>query len=145
MSDNYLKFNSVSLNKRSFFPKDLRPLFNAQFRGANRVLPGAVGQRPLAPVRDQIDTSIEWVCDGRFNTSDAAQEGIAGLATNLAYYRGIFTSPADAATGQSPGTLYLPQGTLISSLQCWSWDEVWTGPFSARVLTRLVVPSGVWS
>lgn len=143
---NYLTLNSVDLNKRAFLPRDLRPLYgNRTYRGSNRVLPGATGRRPLPPVRDQIDVTIEWVCDGLVDETGASQAGVQGLADNLNYYRSLFTTPVVAATGTLPATIHLPDDDYTADVQVWSWDEVVVPPYTAIVLTRIVVPAGIWT
>lgn len=147
MTTEYLTLGTVVCNSEAFKAADLLPLRgNRSHRGSNRILPTGGGQRPHAPVRDQIDVAVEWYVDARYNYGGTLVGPSGGqLYKNLDYYRGAFLDQGAASTGLMAGTITLASGTVTANVQCWDWSEVWTGPMSARVVTRLVVPDGEWT
>lgn len=145
-SDSYLTIGTVVCNQDAFRAKDLLPLMGETSRGSNRILPRAVGQRGLRRTRDQIDEAITWYVDGRRDPGGTVYASPAsGLIQNLNYYRNAFFDQANASTGLVGGTLTLANGTVTANIQVWDWDQVWTGPMSATVVTRIVVPAGEWT
>lgn|GEM_PF-4513023 len=144
-ADSYLTIGTVVCNQDAFRPADLVPLLGRTTRGSNRIFPTASGRRGLAPRRDQIDVSLSWYVDGRTNQAGNPQAAAAGLLNNLNYYRAAFQDQADATTGLTVGTLTLANGNVTASIQVWDWSPVWTGPMSATVVTRIVVPAGAWT
>lgn len=143
---NHLSIGTVVCDKQAFRAKDLLQLMGRSDRGNNRVMPGAEGQRALRGVMDQIDEPVTWYVDGRTKWDGTAHSSAAsGLIQNLNYYRAAFFDQADATTGLVAGTLTLANGTVTANIQVRDWDQVWTGPMSATVVTRIVVPDGEWT
>jgi hypothetical protein len=143
----YLTLDSEALSGRAFRARDLLPLLGQTTRGSNAVLPGATGRRALAPVIDEIDVAIEWVVNGLYDEDDLPHSTPAeGLAANLDYFRALFMESGDTTTGLIDASVTLPGVVLNSSIQCLSWDPQWNRTrYTASVLTRLVVPSGLWT
>lgn len=144
---NHLELDSVHIQYKAMGARDLRPLLgNRTLRGGNRTMPGAVGTRPLAGVLDEIDVSIEWVVTGQTDETGAPNADMEeGLSANLAYYQDLFMNSGDATTGLVDAVLHMPDDDYVAEIQCRAWSEVWTGPISAVVVTRLVVPAGLWT
>ena len=146
MISEYLTIGTVTCNSEAFKAVDLIPLLGSESRGSNRVLPGAFGQRPLTPVRDQVDVAVTWYADARYNPGGTLiGPGTGNLYTVLAYYKSAFLNQANATTGNVAGTLTLANGTVTANMQVWDWSPVWSGPMSATVVTRIVVPDGQWT
>ena len=61
-----LIFDSVPL-EGPITAEELDPLRNLAYRWSNRMFPGAVGQRPLEPVPDQLVETLSWTVTGRFD------------------------------------------------------------------------------
>lgn len=143
----YLTVNSEAISGRAFRARDLSVLLGKSHRGSNRVLPGAAGQRPLAGVVDQIDVAVEWVVDGMYDYTNAVHTDVTkGRALNIAHYKALFMDNGAAGTGLVAATLTQPDATLSASIQCRSFDVAWnSGLYSARVVTRIIVPAGVWT
>ena len=143
----YLTVNSEAISGRAFRARDLSILLGKSHRGSNRVLPGATGQRPLAGVIDEIDVAVEWVVDGLYDYTNAAHSNIdQGLSLNITHYRALFMDNGNATTGLVAATLTLPDATKSASIQCRSFDVAWNGGMrSAKVMTRIIVPAGVWT
>lgn len=143
---NYITINSENLNTDAMRPFDLLPLLGNVDRGDNRVLPGATGRRPFAGVRDEIDTTINWFCDGRVTYTGTPQAPVAGLSINLEHYRALFMDSGDATTGLIAAVIHLPDRDVQASIQIRDWTPVWgRSPFMATVATRIIVPAGIWT
>lgn len=142
---NHLTIGTVTCDQDIFRPQDLIPLLGHTTRGNNRILPGASGQRSTAPVRDQIDVTLTWYVNGRKNPGGTITAPGTGLLNNLAYYKAAFFNQADPDTGLTLGTLTLENGAVTAQIQCRDWSPYWTGPLSATVATRIVVPAGQWT
>lgn len=143
----YLTVNSEAINGRAFRCRDLLRLLGHTTRGSNIPMPGALGQKPFAGVRDEIDVALEWVTDGLYDYTNAAHTNPdQGVSLNLLHYRALFMDNGNATTGLVAATLTLPDRTVSASIQCRSWDPEWNqGRYSARVLTRIFVPAGAWT
>jgi hypothetical protein len=81
--------------------------------------------------------------------AEAPEDGAAlieRLLANLDYFRALFMESGDTTTGLITASVTLPGVVFNSSIQCLSWDPQWNRTrYTASVLTRLVVPSGVWT
>lgn len=143
----YLTVNSEAISGRAFRARDLSPLLGKSHRGSNLVLPGATGRRPYAGVIDEIDVAIEWNVDGIYDYTNARHSDVTkGVALNIAHYKALFMDNGNATTGLVAATLTQPDATLSASIQCRSFDVAWNnGRYSARVVTRIIVPAGVWT
>lgn len=141
----HIKIGTVTCDQEAFRPVDLVPLLGRSSRGNNLPFPTAVGQRPYAPLRDQLDVTIQWYAIGRTNQGGTAQSPGTGLYENLEYYKAAFLGQGNGSTGLTAATLYLQNGTLTSNIQVWDWSPYWTGPMTATVTTRIVVPTGEWT
>lgn len=142
---NHLCIGTVACDQDIFKPQDLLPLLGRSTRGSNRLLPKATGRRAKINRRDELDVTLTWFVNGRKNPGGTITAAGTGLLDNLAYYKAAFFNQADASTGLTAGTLILENGTLQADLQVRDWSAYWTGPLSATVATRIVVPSGEWT
>lgn len=143
---NHLSIGTVICDQEAFKARDLLQLMGRSNRGSNRVMPGAEGQRATRGVLDQIDEPVTWYVNGRRDWAGTINADIgSGLIANLNYYRSAFFDQHSPTTGMVAGTLTLPNGTVTANIQVWDWDQVWTGPMSATVVTRIVVPAGEWT
>lgn len=123
--------------------EDLGLLRAVMTRGANLVMPGAVGARPYAPTMDQLDVTLVWSVTGRFDSTGAPHENQeTGVEQNLEHYRALFTTGADPATGEHDVSLSYAGTTYTGGIQVWDYAQVRTGPTTARIVTRIVVAAG---
>lgn len=123
--------------------EDLGLLRNFVTRGRNRILPRAPGTRGLAPVRDELDVTLTWSVDGRFDpdgTPHADKE--LGAEQNAEHYRSVFTAPGDPDTGETAISLAYAGQTYEGAAQLREYAQGRTGPGNFRILTRLIVTAG---
>lgn len=145
--DEWVEAGGVALGTHAIRPEDLTPLRGAMYRGANQLLVGARGRKPIAPILDQLDVTVRWKINGIWTPDGVVNANpAAGADANLETYRAAMCDSADPDTGEKDWTLHLSDGTSIDApVQCWDWSPVRTGPASFVVVTRLVVASGEWS
>lgn len=123
--------------------EDLSGLRSFMTRGSNRTFPGANGTRPLAPVLDELDTTLRFFVSGRFapdGTPHADRQ--TGVEQNLEHYRTLFTTGADPDTGEHDIALDYAGTTYVGTAQVRDYAAVRTGDTTATILLRLVVPAG---
>lgn len=136
----YLIFDGVTLDG-PIACEDLGIVRNVVTRGENRLLPLAVGARPLAPIRDQLSDTLTWFVRGTPNVLDIPQDPEDGIVENTEFYRALFTSPGDAE-GEHTIELHLTDFVFDGTMQIVEYAQARTGPITATILTRFRIPSG---
>ncbi len=139
----FLTFDSVDL-VRSINALDLAPLRNWVTRYANVVMPGAAGTRPYPPVPDELDVDITWRLKGSTHVLTGAphSDKQVGVEINMEACRTLFKSNADATTGEHDVELHFAGLVLTGDAQVLDYAQVRTGPFTAILITRLLIAAG---
>lgn len=123
--------------------EDLGLLRRFVTRGANLTMNGAAGTRPYAPIRDELDVTLVWSVDGRFDPDgNPHADREVGVEQNLEHYRTLFTTGADPLTGEHDILLAYAGQTYEAGAQLREIAPVRTGPTTARLVTRLIVADG---
>lgn len=132
---------------RAIVHVDLLPLRAVATRGSNTPIPGIAGVVPNPRRTTEIDAVVEWRVRGSWTPNGAEHpDPVAGLDANLDYYAGLLFAAVDPATGLTAAKYHLADGRVYKTeLQPVAWDAQRTGPASASVLTRLIIPSGAWT
>lgn len=121
---------------------DLSGLRNYMRRGANRRFPNTDGSRASTQLLlDELDETLTFRVNGLKDWLGATNADPAlGLETNLNHYRGLFAPVVihdiDLAFGGS---------TFSGEAQTPDYAQQRTGPFTALVIVRFIVPAGVLS
>lgn len=128
--------------------RDLLPLRGLARRGENRILAEVAGRKPYFHLRDELDVTLRWFVNG-FHDPDGVPfaDPLDGLETNLEHYRTFLEDAAlDPVTGCVDAELHLVGRTLTGEVQPLTWDPVReSGGATAQVLTRIIVPAGIWT
>lgn len=123
-------------------PEDLDPLLGEEDRDDNDVVPYVHGRNAFPGWLEQVDEIITWYVNGLRDPNGVAHaDPWDGLDENLEYYRALFRDNVDAA-GRKPIELHKGTRILEGLMQCRRWRPVRTGPVTATVVTRLVIPAG---
>lgn len=118
---------------------DPLPLRNIVRRFAgNRLLPRASGRRRLSMLLDQVDETLTFKVNGLVdNTGAPNADPVTGVEANLEFYRALFLPDiAHALTLDYAGTSFAGEVQIPES------SQVRTGPLSALIVARFVIPAG---
>lgn len=139
MATELLTFDGELLAPLAIECEDLTGLRDFMMRGENRILPGAPGRRALDPVLDELDTTLTWKVRGRWRyDGDLQDDPIEGVAVNLEHYRALFFGGG----GHTISLQYAGSVFTDSEVQVPNYAAARTGPFTATILTRFVIPPG---
>lgn len=123
-------------------PEDLDPLLSEEDRGDNEIVSYLHGRNAFPGWLEQVDEVITWHING-FADPDGAPHANPwnGLEANVEHYRALFRDDVDAA-GRKPIELHKGGIVWTGLMQCRAWRRVRTGPCTADVVTRLIIPAG---
>lgn len=111
-------------------------------RGENEAMPYADGEIAYYGYLSAIDDTFEWRINGFWTPAGVINaDPYDGLDDNLEHYRALFRDGGDAA-GRASIAYHVGNRVLTGLMQCRRWTPVDTGPGTATVVTRLIVPAG---
>lgn len=116
--DNYLELGGVPLNTPAWTHTNLADVLSApELRGENRVIPGAVGVRPLRHRPNQTTRTVNLVVYGDVRWDGVRRaDPVGGLAANLRYLMDNIVNPLVPNTVRS-ATLHMGTTTLSADVQ----------------------------
>lgn len=113
-------------------------------RNGNIDIPGAPGTIPVEPILHELDRTLAWSVNGRFDPDgEPHADREAGVEANLEFYRALFDPRGgEDGTGHYDIALHFAATIYEGRVQVLQYGQARTGPTTARILTRLVISAG---